>query len=229
MLKFIKYLLLGLLALILLLVILGFLAHEPRPDSNPTLEADQLAEKMLTALNKEAYDSLDIISWTFPRGHRYRWNKQADQVRVQWGQYEANFNTETREGTAAYQGQMLTDKEKENAIQQAWELFANDSFWLVAPYKVKDPGTERTIVQTESGTGLLVTYTSGGVTPGDAYLWILDEEYRPKAWKMWVSILPLGGVETTWEDWQQLEGAWFAPNHAFPFGARLDLKDLSVE
>jgi hypothetical protein len=47
---------------------------------------------------------------------------------------------------------------------------------------------------------LMVTYTSGG-TPGDSYVWILDENYVPSAWRMWVSIVPIGGFETSWEDY----------------------------
>jgi hypothetical protein len=98
----------------------------------------------------------------------------------------------------------------------------------VAPYKVRDPGTERKVVNTKMGKGLLVTYTSGGVTPGDSYLWILDQNNRPVKWKMWVSIIPLGGLEFTWEDWQKHEGAWFAPTHVGPLGASVNLTDLTV-
>jgi hypothetical protein len=29
----------------------------------------------------------------------------------------------------------------------------------------------------------------------------LDENYVPSAWREWVSIVPIGGFETSWEDY----------------------------
>ena len=33
---------------------------------------------------------------------------------------------------------------------------------------------------------------------------VLDEKGLPTAWKMWVSIIPMGGVTTSWENWVDL-------------------------
>ena len=53
-----------------------------------------------------------------------------------------------------------------------------------------------------------------GVTPGDRYLWVLDEQGLPTAWQMWVRILKIDGLEATWEDWVTLPaGAKISTRH----------------
>ena len=66
----------------------------------------------------------------------------------------------------------------------------------------------------DGSDGLMVSYASGGVTPGDTYLWLLDENGRPTGWKMWVKILPFKGLYTSWADWVTLDtGAQIASMH----------------
>ncbi|MEO1053174.1 MAG: hypothetical protein AAFX87_21255 [Bacteroidota bacterium] len=225
--KFLKILGIGILGLILIVVAIGFIAHESKPEGTKGPEAEALADKMLKALNVEAYEQINRLEWTFRGGHHYVWYKQENKVDVSWGDFEVTFYPETMDGEAAKGGVKLTGQEKDDAIQKAWAFFANDSFWLVAPFKVKDPGTERSIVKTDQGDALLVTYMSGGVTPGDSYLWILDENYRPRAWKMWVNIIPIGGLEFEWKDWQPYNGAYFSTMHTGFL--EVPIIDLSVE
>ena len=70
---------------------------------------------------------------------------------------------------------------------------------------------------------LLVTFTRACATPGDAYLLSVDADGLPTAWKMWVSILPLGGLTASWEDWIVLEsGALISQTHQIgPIALRL--------
>ena len=113
-------------------------------------------------------------------------------------------------------------------VDTSWDFFNNDSFWLCAPYKVFDPGTARSIVTLNDGRkGLKITYTSGGTTPGDSYVWILDDNYTPIAVKMWVSILPIGGIEFTWENYIYLSsGAMIAQDHWLYGAVNIDITNV---
>ena len=74
-------------------------------------------------------------------------------------------------------------------------------------FKVFDPGTKRDMaVDADGAEGLLITYESGGVTPGDQYLWYMDESGMPTGYKMWTKIIPVGGVYASWKDYTTLSG-----------------------
>jgi hypothetical protein len=206
------------------------IASDPLPPSTSDQEeAEQLADKMLDAIGKDAYDSLTLIEWSFPRGHHFVWEKTINRVTASWGVHTVVFYPDELTGDAYKGGQKVSDPQlSKDLVQEAWALFANGSFWLVAPFKVRDPGTTRQKVETENGSGLLVTYSSGGVTPGDSYLWILDESGKPVAWKMWVSILPVKGLEFSWEGGAVHQGVWLAPLHKGPMGIGVDLEIHTV-
>ena len=227
--KFLRWIGFLFLILIIFLSALFLIYNESIPEGKEGAEAEELTDQLFTALNKPAFDSLKELRWSFPRGHHFIWNKENNQVNVKWKDFEVDLQLNNLEGRAYARGELLEGSEQEKAIQKAWALFANDSFWLIAPYKARDPGTTRSLVTLDGQKkGLLVTYTSGGVTPGDSYLWTFDETGKPKSWKMWVKIIPIGGLEFSWEGWQLYEGAWFAPIHQGPGPLSVDLKNLSI-
>lgn len=205
---------------------------EARPKGVAGAEADALADRMLEALNAEAWDTTHAISFTSFRGYYYLWDKENELVQVKLDAYETIFRTTDLKGMAYIDGKRVTGEEERQAIQQAWEYFANDSFWLIAPYKIKDPGTEHYLVDIEGKEALMITYTSGGVTPGDSYLWLLEENGMPYAWKIWAQILPVGGLKFTWEDWKTFDtGAMIATRHdgIFAFEMRNVKAGKSIE
>ena len=189
-------------AIILATLLITFiLVNEPRPDGKSGMEAEQLANKILTAVNYKGWTKVGAVKWSFRGNHHFLWDKQRNLVEIRWDDYKVLLNPETQTGLAYENEVLVADEETESLLQKAWSYFANDSFWLVAPFKLRDPGTKRELVKTDRGDALLVTYQSGGVTPGDSYLWIVDDEGLPVAWKMWVRIIPVGGMEFSWESW----------------------------
>lgn len=204
------------------LLLFGFLYfkyNEDLPEGIKGKEADDLAYKMLKALNYEAFENTNYIEWTFKRKHHYKWKKNKNTCDVYWKEYKVSLDLKDISQNKAYvhSFKVMDTKLSNQLIEKATKYFNNDSFWLVAPYKVFDKGTERRLVNLENNKkALLVTYTSGGTTPGDSYLWHLDNNGKPTSFQMWVDILPIDGLKATWSDWVTTESGAQLPNfHKF--------------
>lgn len=188
--------------------------NEPLPSGQTGQEAEALAQKMLTAINNKAFVSTRYLEWSFAGGaHQYQWDKEKNEVRIEWDDYQALLYLKTPRKNTIFQNDIeVVGESKSKLIEKAISYFNNASFWLVAPFKVFDKGTERALVKMEDGSnGLLVTYKIGGTTPGDSYLWRLGPTGFPESYRMWVEIFPIGGLMATWDDWQLMESGVVLP------------------
>jgi hypothetical protein len=202
------------LTVIAVLVSFFYLYNETLPEGQQSDEADKLAEKMLKAVHHEAFKKTRYLEWIFVEKHQYKWDMQEQLVDVTWDENVVHLNIQQPNLSTVFVHEIkIENAARLEIIEKAVGYFNNDSFWLVAPHKIFDNGTERRIVSLENGDkALLVSYRSGGNTPGDSYLWILDESGLPSAFKMWVSIIPLGGVKATWDVWEKTESGVLLPS-----------------
>ena len=202
---------LGVLLLLFIIVISIFYLrnNEKLPKGIENAAADSLAIKMQKALNIEAFNSTELIEWSFKNEHFYKWDKTNNTVKVSWEQNVVVLDTKQPSNNQLINNN--SNKTEAELFKLATSFFNNDSFWLIAPFKVFDKGVSRKIVDYNNRKALLVTYSSGGNTPGDSYLWILDEKGFPTSYKMWVNIIPIGGVEASWKDWTLTETGMYLP------------------
>jgi len=194
------------------------LTHASLPHGQSGPEADALARKIEHAVNIAAWQRTGAVRWTFADRH-HLWDRQRALARVQWDELEIQLDLEHNTGLAWRAGHKVDGQQSVELISSARSYWTNDSFWLNPLAKLFDVGTIRQlVVQADGSRELLITYTTGGDTPGDSYLWQLEDDGRPHAWEMWVSIIPIGGIGTTWQQWKQLAtGAWISERHRFLF------------
>lgn len=216
----------GLFAVLLLLAVVGlvwgFIAHEPRPEGGESGEAaDALARRVQAAVGHEDWETIGAIAFDFAGTHRHLWDRERGYAYVTWGDLptpggaseagdtEVWLRLGDRSGVVKVDGKVVSGDEAEELRDDAWGRHINDTFWLYPFGTFFDDGVTRKKI----GDDLWVAYASGGATPGDGYLWHLDPSGRPTSWQMWVSIIPVGGVEATWAEWETVDGVAFATEH----------------
>lgn len=228
--KFLKYF--GI--LIIILVTGAFIAlkvmSEKLPNAEPSHDADALAETVMNNLGKTAFDAIPYLRWEFFRpGQKYFWDKKENNAIIEWEDNKVIMDLDAQTAITYAKGVKQEGDNHHKLKQTAWSNWCNDSFWMIAPFKMKDPQTIRKLVpiQNSNSKGLLVEYVGGGVTPGDSYLWEINEDNKPISWKMWTQILPVKGVSTPWDGWENHMGAQFSTQHTI-LGNVVTMKDVKA-
>jgi hypothetical protein len=226
--RVLRWMLGTLLVLAALFGALLLILRNPLPRGTPGPEADARARAMLAALGGDAWARTGAVRWTFRGSRHHLWDRLRHRARVRWDDVEVLVDLLRPRGSATRGGREVTGQERDDLVRRAHAYWINDAFWIAAPFKVFDEGVVREAVVLDRGQhGLLATWSKGGLTPGDSYLWILGPNARPAAWRMWVSILPVGGLELRIDEWTPLStGALVATRHSL-LGLSLRLGDVA--
>lgn len=211
--------------LMLLLVGTGLALGKSRPetgDQGPA--AEQMTARMEASVNLEAWARTGAVAWSYAGRNEHLWDRERGLSRVRWGNVEVLQRTDQRVGRVFRGGREIHGEARERLVEKAWSFFINDSFWLNPVATLRNRDVVRSVVDWKGEPALLVEYGTGGVTPGDAYLWLVDDRGRPTRWHMWVQILPIGGIGASWDDWTELPtGAMVSTKHALgPVSVRVE-------
>ena len=211
-------------------VIGGFITwailNKPRPKGIPGPEAESVANQMLNAVDASAWKETGAVRFTF-HNHHHLWDRRRNYDQVEWGNRKVLLRIREQKGRAWENGVEVNPERVAGLVRDAYAQWVNDSFWLNPVVKILDRGATRSIVHDKNGTGLLIEYASGGLTPGDAYMWIPDANGLPTAWRIWAQRLPISGLYASWEGWINLStGAKVSTLHRIgPF--TLEIKDVA--
>lgn len=197
------------------------------PEGTAGPEADALARRMEKSANTDAWARTGAVSFSFRNDTHHLWDRTRNFDRVRWGDEEVLLDAGKKTGRAMHKGQRVVGGAADKLVQKAYARFCNDTFWLNPLAKLFDDGVTRSRAVGKDGESLLIHYASGGTTPGDTYQWLVGEGDVPRAWRMFVQIIKVKGLEMTWQDWQTLStGARVATRHrALGFDA-LRLTDI---
>jgi len=205
--------------------------------------AQSVADATLKAMGgKQAWDNTHYLHWTFAGRRAHWWDKWTGRHRVEGDTKEGKHyvileNINTKEGTAWLDGQKLEGDKAKEMLENGYGAWVNDTYWLIMPYKLQDPGVNLTYAGEETIDGkvydkLGLTFGKVGLTPGDHYTAYFNRDTH--LMDRWAFVLESMKKEDPpsvwkWEGWQKYGNIMLAPhrNHVGD-DKKLELGDISA-
>jgi hypothetical protein len=154
----------------------------------PDPKATALADKVMQALGgAKAWNNTHYLRFDFAvdRGGKtvvrraHTWDKWTGRYRLEATNKKGDpsvvlMNVNTKEGSAFLKGKKLEGKDANKHLEEAYATWVNDTYWLLMPYKMKDPGVILAYDGEEKKGGeawdkVRLTFDNVGLTPKDKY------------------------------------------------------------
>ena len=195
------------------------------PVGQPGEAAEKLAQKMIKAADYDKWQNTAAVTFLFRGDDRVFWDKKRKLIEVQFKNKTVQFS-ELSGKSICLEGERRLLDECGELTQAAVKRFYNHTFWLNPVFHIQSPGAERALVENEK---LLVSFKSGGSTPGDSYLFTADEEGKVADMRMWVSILTIKGMRAVFSDYRTTEtGVRIAYHHKLSGIVSVDLSEVKM-
>jgi len=152
---------------------------------NSDAKAIAIADDVMKAMGgRTAYDSTRYIGWNFFNSRKLWWDKIAGDVRIESlrDDFKVKMNINSMEGEVWKDSTLLTQPDSLNKyLQQGKNIWINDSYWLVMPFKLKDSGVTLSYVGEEKSDSLdadilELRFKNVGKTPDNKYQVYVDRE-----------------------------------------------------
>lgn len=205
--------------------------------------AEQIAGQVLEAMGgKEAWDSTRFLRFSFAGRRTHHWDKWTGRHRLEGqtpeGQpYVVLSNVNTKDGDVWIAGKQAEGETEKEWLERAYGAWVNDTYWLLMPYKLRDPGVNLVHQGTAEIEGktydkLHLTFGKVGLTPGDRYWAFINRDtHLMDYWEYILQDQPADGPATRWkwEGWQRQGKIMLAPRRVQVGGDRtLELANIAV-
>ncbi len=201
----------------------------PEPPAGPDPVADELARRTIDNQGGQAWEKARFISFTFKLE---RSGQPAATFDQQWDRYTGDYrvsgkdpngvpfvvveNVNTKAGHAWQNGVAVTDSTAlQNLLTLGYRRFINDTYWLLMPLKMLDPGVhrnslgERTDACGRKWDVVRVIFDQGLGVPTDVYwAWINRDFGLVEEWDMKLQGSPADDppVEVFFHDYRRVAG-----------------------
>jgi hypothetical protein len=209
------------------------------------LGAPPQADARASAIAHEMMDALGGHSrWEMARFFHFTFVRQGRRLTLTWDRYSGRYRLEavndagvpyvvvmnllTRQGRAAVEGRPLDGKELSDYLTLATRVWAGETYWLLCPYKLGDPGAILTYEGEEPDHERLhLRFENVGLTPGDEFWLYVNRKTRLlDRWRFKLQ----GGTEGDyrWSGWERFGGILLATERTGANGDRITFENVIV-
>jgi len=151
--------------------------------ANADAKATAIADKVIKNMGGEkAWNNTRFLAWTW-RNQYHVWDKFENNFRWEKDTLVVIANLNTRQGKAYSKGKDITNEAAgQKLIQNMYPVWANNSYWFIMPFKLKDNGVslkykgDGTTQAGEQADLLELTFEKVGVTPDNRYILAVDKK-----------------------------------------------------
>ncbi|MFD2513108.1 hypothetical protein ACFSRY_04475 [Pontibacter locisalis] len=204
--------------------------------SSTDKRANDIARKVMKNMGGEkAWNDTRYLAWTFNNQYQV-WDKHHNRFRWEKDSLVAVLDTQTKDGKVYVAGKEVEDKaEKQKLLERAYALWINNSYWLVMPFKLQDPGVslkymgEEKTMDGAKADVLEMTFENVGLTPQNKYkLWVDKDKGLITQWAFFRNYNDAEPAFTRrWSDYQSYAGIKLASNRSNP-QSDFELTDIAV-
>jgi hypothetical protein len=219
------------------------------PSASSDARATAVADRVMDALGgKEAWDATRFLRFGFGverdgkfQGRTHTWDKWTGRYRVEGMTREGApflilMNLNTRDGSAWLGGKKLEGGDLKAQLERGYGMWVNDTYWLLMPYKMKDPGVILSYAGEEKGDSgamydkVKLTFDNVGLTPRDAYwVWVNRDTGLVDRWDYVLKGENVPPTTWLWSGWKKYGGIMLSGDRTNPKdNGKLLLPDIAV-